>query len=81
MLESAISSCVCLPALNLNNMLSAIVGHCELMSEHKDVPPELTHHVMKITRLVMLMAETINSHECSLIANDHSGKPQTASDC
>ncbi len=82
-IESAISSSRCLLAPNLNNMLSAIVGQCELLSEHKEMTPELTQHVMKITRLVMLMAETINGDECRLIAmaNSRAVKPEAVSDC
>jgi signal transduction histidine kinase len=67
-LDQAIRDRLCVLAHDLNNALSVIAGHCELMAEHAEPDSECEKRLHQILTIVHKMAKRINGHECRIVS-------------
>jgi hypothetical protein len=65
-LSQALSERLCKLAIDLNNDLGVISGHCQLMMEHAELPAECEERLRQILASVSKMAKRINGHECRM---------------
>jgi hypothetical protein len=65
-LEPAIRDRLCVLAHDLNNALSAISGHCEIMAQHAEPGSECEQRLHRVLAIVRKNAKRINGHECRM---------------
>ena len=69
-LAVAISDRLCVLAHDFNNMITAIVGQCELLSAHVDAEPESARRLSQIKEMALSMADRLRGHECRMVASN-----------
>jgi hypothetical protein len=57
---------LCVLSHDLVNKLSAIIGHCDLLSKEAEVDSECARRLLLIRQIANSMAEQINQHQCDL---------------
>lgn len=65
-LSQALSERLCVLAVDLNNELGVISGHCQLIMEEAQLPAECERRLRQILASVSKMAKRINGHECRM---------------
>ncbi len=65
-LSQALNERLCKLAVDLNNDLGVISGHCQLMMEHEELPAECEKRLRQILASVSKMAKRINGHDCRM---------------
>ena len=64
--DRAMRDRLCALAHDLNNALTVIAGHCELILEHVEADSECSNRLHQILVIAHATAKRINGHECRM---------------
>jgi len=65
-LDQAIRERLCALAHDLNNAMTVVAGHCELILEHAEPGSECEKRLRQILMIAHTVAKRINGHECRM---------------